>query len=237
MPVQYLDTIVCIYWNRFSMSSKKPFANSAQRAASRVEEKLDGRRARGDRTRQLVLENAVQIASVEGLEGLTLGRVASASGVAKATIQTLFGSREELQIRTLDFAVVMIGSAILQLVPPRARGLSRLRRLADAWFAVVEDGLLPGGCLMTAAVTEYRARPGVLRDAVVAHRAHWRARLLDAAREAQADGSLARDADVDKIVYEILALENAANGPCIDRADFDLARETTRDILKRAAPS
>jgi AcrR family transcriptional regulator len=220
----------------FSMSSKKPFASSAQRA-SPAEHKLDGRRARGDRTRQLVLESAVQIASVEGLEGLTLGGVASASGVAKATIQTLFGSREELQIRTLDLAVVMIGSAIAQLVPPRARGLPRLRKLADAWFAVVEDGLLPGGCLMTAATIEYRARPGVLRDAVVAHRGRWKGRLLEAASEAQADGSLARDADIDKIVYEILALETAANGPCHDRTDFNLARETTRDILKRAASS
>lgn len=220
---------------RVSVSSKNSFANSAQRAASPTEAKPDGRRARGDRTRQLVLEKAVQIASVEGLEGLTLGGVASASGVAKATIQTLFGSREELQIKTLDLAVVVIGSAIAELVPARARGLSRLRKLADAWFAVVEDGLLPGGCLMTAAAIEYRARSGVLRDAVVAHRARWKAGLYDAAREAQADGSLARDADIDKIVYEILALEIAANGPCIDRADFDLARETTRDILKRAA--
>ena len=59
----------------------------------------------------------------------------------------------------------------------------------------------------------------------------------ESAREAQADGSLACDADIDKIVYGILALENAANGPCIDRADFDLARETTRDILKRVAQS
>ena len=218
------------------MSSKKPPGNIGQRAASQAEDKSDGRRARGDRTRQLVLENAVQIASVEGLEGLTLGGVAAASGVAKATIQTLFGSREELQIRTLDLAVVMIGSAILRLMPPKARGMSRLRKLADAWFAVVEGGLLPGGCLLTAATTEYRARPGVLRDAVVAHRASWRARLLDAAREAQADGSLARDVDIEKIVYEILALENAANGPCTDRDDFNLARETTHDILKRAAP-
>jgi AcrR family transcriptional regulator len=221
--------------DRFTMSSKKLSVDSTARAAGRADEKPDGRRARGDRTRQLVLENAVQIASVEGLEGLTLGGVASASGVAKPTIQTLFGSREELQIRTLDLAVVMVGSAIQQAVPPRARGLLRLRKLADAWFAVVERGLLPGGCLMTSAATEYRARPGVLRDAVVAHRGRWKARLLDAAREAEADGSLAPDADIDKIVYEILALENAANGPCTDRDDFNLARETTRDILRRAA--
>jgi AcrR family transcriptional regulator len=198
--------------------------------------KIDGRRARGDRTRGAVLDAAVRIASTEGLEGLTIGGVATASGVAKASIQTLFGSREELQLKTLDLAVEMIGAAIAQRVPPKASGATRLRKMADAWFAVVEAGLLPGGCLMTSAVVEFRATPGTLHDAVAAHRRRWRGLLLGVARAAQADGSLARTADVEKIVFEILALEGAANGPCVDAADFRLARETTQEIVKRAEP-
>jgi AcrR family transcriptional regulator len=198
--------------------------------------KIDGRRARGDRTRGAVLDAAVRIASTEGLQGLTIGGVATASGVAKASIQTLFGSREELQLKTLDLAVEMIGAAIAQRIPPKASGATRLRKMADAWFAVVEAGLLPGGCLMTSAVVEFRATPGTLHDAVAAHRRRWRGLLLGVARAAQADGSLARAADVEKIVFEILALEGAANGPCVDAADFRLARETTQEIVKRAEP-
>jgi AcrR family transcriptional regulator len=208
---------------------------SNQDQAATASPQIDGRRARGDRTRGAVLDAAVRIASSEGLQGLTIGGVATASGVAKASIQTLFGSREELQLKTLELAVAMIGAAIAQRVPPRASGATRLRKMADAWFAVVEAGLLPGGCLMTSAVVEFRATPGTLHDAVAAHRQRWRSLLLGVARAAQADGSLAHTADVEKIVFEILALEGAANGPCVDPADFRLAREMTQDIVKRTS--
>ena len=204
------------------------------RPAEPAEPKPDGRRARGDRTRQAVLECAVRIASVEGLEAMTLGHVAAESGVAKASIQTVFRTREELQVKTLDLAVVMVETAIARRMRPRAGALARLRELADAWFAVVDEGILPGGCLMTAAATEFRARPGILRDAVAAHRARWKALLLQTARLAISEGSLPGDANADALVLEIMALESAANGPCVDRADFELARKITKNLLRQA---
>ena len=173
--------------------------------------KPDGRRVRGDRTRQAVLDQAVRIASVEGLEGLTFGRVAEAAGVPKSTLQALFKDREALQSQTLSAGAEAFAAGIRARLPKNANAFENLVALCHAWFDLIRDSELPGGCLVTAATTEYRARPGTLQALVAMHRDRWRAALLASAQAAQREGALRDDLDLDQLVFEILAFQGLAN--------------------------
>lgn len=185
----------------------------------------DGRRRRGDRTRTAILDRAVRIASTEGLQSLTLGQVAAESGVAKTSVSALFKGKLGLQLRTLDAAVELFVSEVVRphesLVSPRAR----LAAWCDAWFNYVEGRILPGGCLVTAAASEYRARPGVIQRAVRSHREAWRRLLLAAAEQAAAAGELT-NVDAGQLVFEILAFQAVANCASLlgDADDFARAR-------------
>jgi AcrR family transcriptional regulator len=195
----------------------------------------DGRRLRGERSRRGILEQAVRIASVEGLEGLTLGKVATAAGVAKSTLQVLFHDRETLQAQTLETGVAMFTDRLVAELSPAQTPLQRLRTLTEGWFDLVQHQALPGGCLITAAAGEYRARPGPLQDLVRHHQGRWRD-LLTATVRAAADGALKPGVDPDQLVFEIMALQGAANvaagldGP----EDFARARRAVARLLADA---
>jgi AcrR family transcriptional regulator len=196
----------------------------------------DGRRLRGERSRRAILEQAVRIASVEGLEGLTLGKVAAAAGVAKSTLQVLFRDREALQAQTLETGVAMFADRLMSELSPAQTPLQRLSTLTEGWFNLVQHQALPGGCLVTAAAGEYRARPGALQDLVRHHQGRWRELLTATVRAAAADGALKAGVDPDQLVFEIMALQSAANvaagldGP----EDFARARRAVARLLAEA---
>lgn len=196
----------------------------------------DGRRARGDRTRHTVLKHAMEIAATEGLEGLTFGGIASAAGVPKSTLQVLFKDRETLQLQTLTTAADEFAAGIRERLPADKTAFERLRTLCDAWFDLVSSGVLAGGCPVTAATAEYRARPGAIQTLVGEHRARWRAALTGAVKAAQEEGSLRPDVDPQQVVFEILAFQAAANVNAGDSAAPDMrrARRGVHALLDRA---
>lgn len=173
--------------------------------------KPDGRRARGDRKRQVVFAHALAIAATDGLEGLTLGRVALAAGVPKSTLQTLFGDREGLQIQVLEFGAEAFAEALRRRLPDAQGAFGRLSTLCDAWFDLVGGCELPGGCPVTAATGEFRARDGRVAQVVAEHRERWRSALLGAVNVALAEKELAPEVDAEQLVFEILAFQGAAN--------------------------
>jgi AcrR family transcriptional regulator len=61
-------------------------------------------RAPGERSRARILEQAARLATIEGLAGLSVGGLAEATGMAKSSVYALFGSKEELQLATIDAA-------------------------------------------------------------------------------------------------------------------------------------
>ncbi len=189
---------------------------------------IDGRRQRGDRSRAIILAEAVAIASVDGVEALTMGRVATAAGVPKSSLQMLFKDRQSLQIETLRRGAETFEAEILRSVKPAASPLATLLALIDAWFDVVERKVLPGGCLVTAAVAEFRLRYGALHEAIELHRAKWRALLLGHVEAAQSNGSLTSDVDADDLVFEIMALQSAANAALAPGAHQDVDRAKRR---------
>jgi AcrR family transcriptional regulator len=194
----------------------------------------DGRRLRGERSRARILDQSTRLASVEGLERLTFGRVAEEAGVGKANIQVLFGDRENLQMATLESALRLYQERVIEPAMRKRSPLARLRALVEGWYAFVRERQLPGGCFITAASSEFRARPGVLRDRINAGRAAKRENLralIDAAREA---GELRPDVDAGQLVFDLVACEAVANVAALmdDTREFELARRTA---LRRIA--
>jgi len=194
--------------------------------------KIDGRRAKGDRTRARILDAAVLLASRQGLEGLTLGDVAKGAGVTKGAITVLFGNRLALQLATLDEALARF--AAVAVTEPDAPALSRLADLFGAWFEFVGARTLPGGCFLHSVISEYRARPGPIQDRVRQRRGAWRATVLGLLAMARDRGELAAGADVEQLAFELLAFQAAADtaDPHGDRAVFERARTSIAKALE-----
>jgi AcrR family transcriptional regulator len=206
-------------------------------AAARVEdEPADGRRLRGERSRAHILEQSILLASVEGLEGITFGRVASDAGVGKANIQVLFGNRENLQLATLESAAALYRQQVSEPALRKRTPLARLRALVEGWYAFVQKRELPGGCFVSAVSSEFRARPGVIQDRVNQQRAEKRGRFRGVIQDAVQQGQLRAGLDAEQLIFDLLACEAAANVASLlgDDEDFARARRTALARIEAA---
>jgi AcrR family transcriptional regulator len=173
---------------------------------------LDGRRERGRRTRESILHTAVQLTSVEGIDGITIGRLASELGMSKSGLFAHFGSKEELQLATIDAAREIFVETIIAPAREAERGLPRLEALLDHWLAYMQREVFKGGCFFDAVRSEYNSRPpGPVRDAVWKDFADWSTILVNRVKSAQAQGHLDARADPEQVAYELDALGGAAN--------------------------
>ena len=171
----------------------------------------DGRRVRGMRSRAAILERAVQMASREGLEGLTIGELAGALDVPKSSVFALFGSKQELQLATLAAAKEMlIGHVVMPAIGAR-EGLPRLRALGEAWCDYFIADVFAGGCFLCAASAEMDGRPGAVRDVVARVMREWVALLEGNIEAAIANGEFAPDVASGAMAFRLNALGMAAN--------------------------
>jgi AcrR family transcriptional regulator len=185
-------------------------------------------------TRASVTEAAVDRASVEGLEGLTLGALAGEVEMQKSSLFSLFGSKEELQRATLDAAVEQFTREVWEPVADERPGLPRLLALCDSWLGYHRRESLPGGCFLTTATIEYDARPGPLRDRVAEVMRRWLGVLEREAATAIEAGDLSEDLDPADVAFELNALAAAASyGFQLnrDRTAFARARRSMRRAL------
>jgi len=161
-------------------------------------------RAPGDRARAPIVEHAARLASIEGLEGLSIGRLAEASGVAKSSVHALFGSKEELQLATINaarenFIAEVVGPALAATSP----GRERLLALCEGYLSYVERRVFPGGCFFVAASAEVGAQPGRLHDEVARVQQQWRDLLLQEAHAAADKGELAAADEPAQLAFEL----------------------------------
>jgi AcrR family transcriptional regulator len=171
----------------------------------------DGRRARGVRSRTAVLERSVQLASLYGLEGLTIGELAADLGLPKSSVHGLFGSKEDLQLATLATARGMLIELVIKPSVSSDEGVPRLRAIGRAWFDYLSGETFAGGCFLSSASAEMDGRPGRVRDAVEATMREWLTLLetnIDAAIRA---GDLGDDIDPHAVTFRLNALGMAAN--------------------------
>jgi len=168
------------------------------------------RRPRGLKTRRTILRKAVNLASLEGLEGLTIGKLASALRISKSGLFAHFGSKEDLQCAVVDTARDIF---VEKVVRPafEFHGLKRLRALCENWLLYGEEKVFPGGCFFSAASLEFDDRPGRVRDQIVELMKKWLGNLEHAARDAQLAGEIKREVDVRQLAFEIHALAMGAN--------------------------
>jgi AcrR family transcriptional regulator len=182
-------------------------AASSTEAPARV----DGRRARGDNTRRAILKRAMQIASVEGLDGLSLAGLAADLDMSKSGLFAHFGSKEELQLSTVRAARRVFSDRAVAPAEEVPEGIRRLDALLRAWLHYIGTDAFDGGCLLMQAAAEYDARPGPVRDLVAETMAMWTDALAEQARAAIERGELAEGTDADQLVWELHALGLALN--------------------------
>src|SRR3954468_10464128 len=162
--------------------------------------------SKGEQTRTAILDAALAIASKLGLEGLTIGSLADATGMSKSGLFAHFGSREELQLAVLEHAAQKYGQIVFIPVLKIERGLPRLRALFERWLDWTLESGLPGGCIMISAANEYDDRPGPIRDAVIANQHRGNAISQKAVRLAIEEGHLKAETDPEQIAFEMLGI-------------------------------
>jgi AcrR family transcriptional regulator len=170
----------------------------------------DGRLLRGEQTRRAILERAAEIATIEGLEGLSIGRLAAELQVSKSGVFAHFGSKEELQLATIARAREVF---IEQVTAParEQRGLARLRAMCENRLAYQRARVFPGGCFFYSAEMEYSGRPGRVQDAIGAAKEEWATLLERTIERARDAGELREDVDVGQLAFELDAFVAAAN--------------------------
>ena len=192
-------------------------------------------RAPGDRARARIVEQAAELATIEGLDGLSIGRLAEVTGIAKSSVHALFGSKEELQLATIKAAR---DSFITEVVTPALAttepGRGRLAALCDGYLDYVERRVFPGGCFFVAVSAEVGARPGRVHDEVARVQGQWRDLLDTEARSAQERSELPEDRDPAQLAFElgvILAGTNIVTVLHNDNRAIARARTAVRDRL------
>ncbi|MEO3783236.1 TetR/AcrR family transcriptional regulator [Actinocorallia sp. B10E7] len=199
----------------------------------------DGRLLRGEQTRRLILERALDIASAEGLEGLSIGRLAGDLSLSKSGLFAHFGSKEELQLATVEAAREAFVEQVVKPARSVEPGLARIEALIGNWLDYVERRVFPGGCILYSISAEYDARPGRVRDAVAASLDAWRDYLRHTIREAVSLGELRSDTDPEQLLFELTSYVWQACGTAVlydDDTFFGRAREAVAVRLQRALP-
>jgi AcrR family transcriptional regulator len=205
--------------------------------ASATTEPTDKRLLRGARTRRTVLRRAVDLASLEGLEGLSFSRVAADAGLSKAGVQTLFPSKQALQLATVDHARELFIDSVVRPAQSAPPGLARLRALIERWIVYARRPLFAGGCFRVANLADFDSRPGPVRDALLRDQQDWVAEIADQLRAAVQAGEIG-ELDVDLTAFQIDAVLCAAN-TALRFGDRHAVRKVRRSMetLLAAAPA
>jgi AcrR family transcriptional regulator len=184
-------------------------------------------------SRASAVKAAVDLASVEGLEGITIGRLADKLAMSKSGLIGRFGDKEAMQRAVLAAAVERFTDAVWRPASGSEPGLPRLEAIVEAWIAHLGDGVFPGGCFVTTASVEYDARPGPLHDDVAAAVSRWLGVLEAEARRAREAGDLPADRDPADVAFELHSL--ASGGSVAGRLIGDAAAlDRTRAAMRRA---
>ena len=169
----------------------------------------DGRRARGTASRKRILARAADLASTAGLDGVTIGALAETTGHSKSGISTLFGSKESLQLATVDAAADIFRREVVEPAREVPRGLERVVELLTRMISYSRRRVFSGGCFFQACIADMDSKPGPVRDALRAHIAQWEGYLKAQVSFAIASGELQGDART--LAFTLLALYELSN--------------------------
>jgi AcrR family transcriptional regulator len=163
-------------------------------------------RADGRRSRDAILDTAARLATVEGLDGLSIGGLAERTGMSKSGLYAHFKSKEELQLATIERADEIFAREVLDRARARPGGLPRVWALADEFLSHIERDVFPGGCFFAAVAAEFSTHPGRVKERILAFNVAWFGELAQAVAEAQAAGDLPESLEPAQVVFEVNAL-------------------------------
>ena len=194
------------------------------------------RRSDGERSRSAILNEAAKLATVEGLSGLSIARLADAVGMSKSGLFAHFGSKEELQLATIETARDIFAAEVMEPALAEPTGIGRLRALSERFHDHVERKVFPGGCFFASVAMEMDTRPGPVRDKAFELVEEWSSQLVAAAEGAREEGAVDGTEDAEQLAFEIdafLLLANAAFVISGDKAQLDHARRAIDRRLAR----
>ncbi len=192
----------------------------------------------GDRKRLQILRAAVDLGSAEGLDGLSIARLARETGLSKSGLFAHFGSKEDLQLAAIDAAAATFENAVMQPALAAPPGLARLREQLHCWIAHVAETPNRGGCFFFATSSEFGSRPGPVRDRLAAVTRLWVHALESEARTAQRQREIDADIDPRQLAFEFHAFVQEANWMRElhdDAGAFDRARHAIGQRLGQVA--
>ncbi len=191
-------------------------------------------RAGGERTRDTILHAAASLATVDGLDGLSIGNLAAVLGMSKSGLSKHFGSKQELQLATVAEAARVFDAEVVQPALAAAAGLGQLTAVCEAFFAHLERQTFPGGCFMATAALEMSTRPGPVKDLITAFQAQFGELIRGFAATALARRELPDGEDPGRLAFELNGIMLAADTNFVlhdDPTVLDLARQIVHQRL------
>jgi AcrR family transcriptional regulator len=191
------------------------------------------RRSDGEQSRAAILDAATRLATVEGIEGLSIGRLADEVGMSKSGLFAHFGSKEELQLATVEAASAVFAQQVTAAAADAPTGIARLRKLVTRYLHYLAVDTFPGGCFFASVLAEVDMRPGPVRDRLLAFLRDWLHELEAAVVDAQADGDIDPSEDPAQLVFEIEAALFYANAQYVVARDVEPIERARRTIERR----
>ena len=190
-------------------------------------------RSDGERSRETILEAAANLATVEGLDGLSIGRLAAAAGMSKSGVFGLFGSKEELELATIEKARdVFIAEVVLPGLNA-APGREQLVALCFGYLDHVERRVFPGGCFFASVASEVSSRPGPVRDRVAAEQKQWTNLILENVKQAQLSSEIGAEIDPGRLTLELSTMLTGADLAFLLHEDPDILEGVRGAIRSR----
>jgi AcrR family transcriptional regulator len=194
-----------------------------------------GRRQRsdGERSRRAILATATRLASTRGLDRLSIGDLAEEVGMSKSGLYAHFGSKEELQLATIDAAEEIFDRVVIAPSEEAAPGLPAVLALCDAFLDHLRDKVFPGGCFFACASAEMHMQPGPVKNRIAEFDGRWRKRFTSNLEVAKAAGDLAPGEDVEMLVFDLDALLYYAHGAFSFRDDPAVLEQAALSVRRR----
>ena len=191
-------------------------------------------RADAERSRDTILHAAASLATVDGLDGLSIGRLAAALGMSKNRLRAHFASKTELQLATVAEAARIFDTEVVQPALAAPAGLDQLAAVCEAFFAHLERHTFPGGCFLASPALEIGTRPGPVRDLVASFQARFGDLIRGFAAAAVAGNEISAEEDPDRLAFELNGIMLAADTNFVlhdDPAVLNLARQIVHQRL------
>jgi AcrR family transcriptional regulator len=192
------------------------------------------RTERGERSRGAILHAAVRLTTVEGLEGLSIARLADELGISKSGLYAHFRSKEELQLATVETAVELYTEEIVAPVLDLPPGLDRLLTLCDRYFDLIGSSAFPGGCFFVYTALDPALRRPAIRDRLAREQRDWLGYIEELVREAVESGELSAEMDPARLAFELDCVLIGADANYVlleERHYLDEGRAAVRRLL------